>query len=70
MSVLKERLIGREKENCAPFPKETMVGRGEKKKKSSPILEDREVEKKFKCLSFQEEKEDGGNRKKICSSIL
>jgi len=45
-------------------------GKKKKKKKSSPILEDREVEKINKCSSFQEEKEDGGNGKKKCSSIL
>lgn len=66
LSILKERLIGREKENCVPFPKETVVGRGKKKKKkkSSPILEDREVQKINKRSSFQEEKKDGGNAKK------
>jgi len=70
LSILKERLIGREKENCVPFPKETVVGRGKKKKKSSPILEDREVQKINKRSSFQEEKKDGGNAKKNGSSIL
>lgn len=57
LSILKERLIGREKENCVSFPKETVVGRGKKKKKkkSSPILEDREVQKINKRSSFQEE---------------
>jgi len=65
----KRKAYWKGKENCAPFPKETVVGRGKKKKKSSPILEDREVEKINKCSSFQEEKEDGGNGKKKCSSI-
>lgn len=45
-------------------------GGKEKEKKSSPILEDREVQKINKRSSFQEETKDGGNAKKNGSSIL